>query len=497
MATEAFSDEMLGAILGGQNPWWRHGSEAAPHAGAQGHVRRDLDEAVGGVGDRHRIHAIVGPRQAGKTSMLLQLAARIMGDGCDPRRIMYASLAEPPLSLGAGQVRRALKWYVRKVAKDAPGGAGGGRLYFLLDEVQDVDGWQGVLGRWAGPECDAKFFVSASSDMGARGCMSGPLAGRMRRQHVMPLSFSEYASLKGISAAGRAGARMRGALAKALASGDAGMLHGAAVSACANLAPHVDALRACLSEYLVYGGRPRVAMEGDQGRRMSLLADDLHLAVYGDIVRIGGVGSPARLDEILSVLAWESPRTVSASGLARELDADRGTVARCLRLLEAAHIVYGARLYSDDPGAGERAWRRVHICDPGTRTAAMRSAATAFHTDPSEAARATGSAVCDHTLRLARSYGTVEGEGRMYYWRSSGSSGDEAVVDAIVRIGGRALPVASAGRGMRIRESDLRGIRRFADRFGTRVGVIVSDSGAGMAGDGIVAIPLWLYLLTC
>ena len=34
MATEAFSDEMLGAILNGQNPWWRRGSEAAPHAGA-------------------------------------------------------------------------------------------------------------------------------------------------------------------------------------------------------------------------------------------------------------------------------------------------------------------------------------------------------------------------------------------------------------------------------------------------------------------------------
>ena len=351
-----------------------------------------------------------------------------------------------------------------------------------------------MLGRWAGPECDAKFFVSPSSDMGARDCTSGPLAGRMRRQHVMPLSFSGYASLKGIDAAGRAGARMRGALAEALAGGDAGMLHDAAVSACANLAPHVDALRVCLSEYLVYGGRPRVAMEGDQGRKMSLLADDLHLAVYGDIVRIGGVGSPARLDEILSVLAWESPRTVSASGLARELDADRGTVARCLCLLEAAHIVYGARLYSDDPGAGERAWRWVHICDPGTRTAAMRSAATAFHTDPSEAARAAGSAVCDHTLRLARSHGAAEGGERMYYWRSSGGGG---VVDAVVRIGGRALPVASGGRRTRIRESDLRGIRRFADRFDTRVGVIVSGSGAGMAGDGIVAVPLWLYLLMC
>ena len=30
MALEAFSDEMLGTIMGGQNPWWRRGGEAAP-----------------------------------------------------------------------------------------------------------------------------------------------------------------------------------------------------------------------------------------------------------------------------------------------------------------------------------------------------------------------------------------------------------------------------------------------------------------------------------
>ena len=320
-----------------------------------------MGEAIAGLGDR-RIHAIVGPRQAGKTTMLLQLAARMMGDGCDPRRIVYASLAVPPLSLGAGQVRRALEWYVREVAREAPGGVGGGRLYFLLDEVQDVDGWQGALCRWAGPEYDARFFVSASSDMGERGCASGPLAGRMRRQHVMLLSFSEYASLGGIDAAGRAGAGMRGALAEALAGGDAGLLYDAARSACARLAPHVDALGACLSEYLAYGGRPGVAMERDRDRKMAMLADSLHLAVYGDIVRIGGgAGSPALLDSILSVLAWESPRTVSVSGLARDLDADRETVRHCLRLLEAAHIVYGARLYSDDPGAGARLEAGAHM----------------------------------------------------------------------------------------------------------------------------------------
>ena len=495
MAAEAFSDEMLAAILGGQNPWWRRGREgAAPHACVPGHVRGDLDEVIGGLGDG-RIHALVGPRQSGKTCLLWQLAARLVGDGCDPRRILYASLAEPPLSLGAGQVQRALEWYVRHVAGGAPEGAGG-RLYVMLDEVQDADYWQGAIERWYAGGRDAKFFVSASSDVGERGGASGPLAGRMRRQHVMPLSFAEYASLEGIDAAGLAGARMRGALAEALAGGgDAGLFYDAAKSAYSILAPHIDALRVCLSVYLVYGGRPGVAMRGDRSGTMAMLSDSLQLALYKDVVRVGGVKNTSVLDAILSILAWESPRTVNVSGLARDIDADRDTVGRCLRLLEAAHIVYGAPLYPGGHGGGSRAERRMHIRDPGTRTAALRSAATPILCDPADAERAACLTVCDHALRLAGPYdaAATAGGGWMCYWRSGG--GDVAV-DAVVRIGERALPVTSRHQ-TRIRESDLRGLRRFADRFDSRVGLAVSDSWMGMADDGIVVVPLWLYLLMC
>lgn len=56
------------------------------------------------------------------------------------------------------------------------------------------------------------------------------------------------------------------------------------------------------------------------------------------------------------------------------------------------------------------------------------------------------------------------------------------------------LPVVSKHRTS-TRESDLRGIRRFAGRFGSRVGLVVSDEGQGVSDDGIVTVPLWLYLL--
>ena len=487
MALDAFSDERLGVILSRQNPWWRQACGTAPRSGTLAYARRDLDGMIDGLGDR-RIHAVVGPRQTGKTTMLKQLAARLTGGGCDPRRVMYASLDEPPFTSGLEHVRRALEWYVQEVVKEPLDGIGG-RLYIMLDEVQEVDGWQGVLKRWADLEYDAKFLVSGSSSTGMPSGTSGPPTGRIKRQEVMPLSFSEYASLKGLDRAALAGADMRAALAGALACGDAGPFCEAARSAGAGLAPHADELKARLSEYLAYGGRPGVAMAGDPCKKRAMLEDNIQLAIYKDVVRPGGVRIPASIDALLSVLAWKSPQTVNISRLARDLDASRDAVKHHLHLLVSSYILYEAQLYSEDPGVRARAETKAHIRDPGTRSAAMRSLAADIFDDPSEAGRAAESAVCDHALRLARSYDAVEG-GRMYYWRNSTGDG----VDAVVRIGGNVLPVVSKHRA-RTRESDLGGIRRFAGRFGSRVGLVVSDAGPGVSDDGIVTVPLWLYLL--
>ena len=192
------------------------------------------------------------------------------------------------------------------------------------------------------------------------------------------------------------------------------------------------------------------------------------------------------------MLAWKSPQTINVSRLARDLGVSRDATRHYLHLLKAAYIVQDAELYSEDPGVRARADKRVYIGDPGTRNAALRSlAGDMLLLDPAEAGRIAEAAVCDHTVRLARSYDAVAGR-HPYYWRNG--RGDE--VDAVVRIGGTALPVESRYR-RRAGEADLRGIMAFAEKFGTRVGLVVSDEKIGLADGGIVTVPLWLYLLMC
>lgn len=489
MPAGEYDDARLNVVLNHQNPWWKRGG--VQHASdVPKYTRTDFATIVDRLGDR-QIYALIGARQVGKTTMMKQLAAKLVGEVNDPKRVMYASLDEPPLMSGPEYIRHILEWYVGVMVKEPLGGISE-RIYVLLDEIQEVDGWQSVLKRWVDLGYNAKFIVSGSSSIGMLSGASESLIGRMRYQEVMPLSFQGYVSLKDFSHAAQAGADMRSALGQALAEGNAETFYTAARSAHLDLGGYSDLLKAHLLQYMMYGGRPGVAMKDDADEKRDLLYDHLQLAIYKDIVRIGGVKNPVSIDRLISMLAWKSPQTINASRLARDLDVSRETTKQYLHLLKAAYLVQDAEIYSKNPGVRARADKRVYIGDPGTRTAALRALADDVLSDPADIGRVAETVVCDHTMRLARSYDRVNGR-YIYYWRNS--KGDE--VDAVVRIGGKALPVESK-HGRRIRKTDFRGIRRFAEKFGTSVGLVVSDEGIGLDDDGkIVTIPLWLYLLMC
>ena len=79
-----------------------------------------------------------------------------------------------------------------------------------------------------------------------------------------------------------------------------------------------------------------------------------------------------------------------------------------------------------------------------------------------------------------------------HYWRSG--RGDE--VDLVIELCGRAVPIEVKYR-QRVEASSLVGLSRFADKFGSRVALVVTRDRAGLIDDRTVAVPLWLYLAMC
>lgn len=125
-------------ILRRMNPWWSDGSppEAPAYELAESEQVREYV-----VEDSPQKMAVLlaGPKGSGKTTLLLQQIGRLLREGTDPRRILYADFSDPTLR-EAGYMDTTDAWE-QKIDPS------GGIVHFFLDEFQFVEGWGGEI-KW-------------------------------------------------------------------------------------------------------------------------------------------------------------------------------------------------------------------------------------------------------------------------------------------------------------------------------------------------------------
>ncbi|HET6204467.1 MAG TPA: ATP-binding protein [Planctomycetota bacterium] len=180
----------LRPILEDQNPWWTDPGARRAIAYPR---RRDLHEQVlrqvGRLEDRRAV-VVVGPRQVGKTVLLLQIADALLQSGWPPRNITYFDFSDDRLPTRS-------EIGPRHVVEARPVGARTDRPHvFLLDEIGRSIQWASWL-KQAVERTRDRFAVtdSAASRLRERSVESG--LGRWD-DHVMEgLSFREYLRLLG------------------------------------------------------------------------------------------------------------------------------------------------------------------------------------------------------------------------------------------------------------------------------------------------------------
>src|SRR5438132_556788 len=127
---------ILSDILQDQNPWWRDGAIRRARTYP---VRRDLQpqllSRVARLEDR-RAFVLLGPRQVGKTVLLLQLADDLLEAGWPPRSLTYFDFSDDRLTE---------KVAARDVVDALPEGLDPERpRVFLFDEIRQAPLWD----RW-------------------------------------------------------------------------------------------------------------------------------------------------------------------------------------------------------------------------------------------------------------------------------------------------------------------------------------------------------------
>ena len=492
MAEAAYpSDDELFEALQAQNPWW--GGGGVPREMLHEFKRTDYAEMLRRLDDQdygHHVHALVGARRVGKTAVLYQLVDELASRS-DPKRVMFATLDDEALFPVSDNLRRLLSLYSRRVLREPPARRPAHRTYVILDEIQAAEGWQAALKNVADRRGPTTIVVSGSSSADLLGAPR-PLIGRMRHQTMTPMSFSEYVAFKGRAYApafSRVGLGMRGALARSVEDGVAGPFHECVDESLLELAPAKGDILADLSEYMAYGGCPGVAAAADHVSKREQLKAHLRLSIYQDIVKGGGVRSPRMLEPLFAMLARPSPRIINKERIAKNLGINKITLDVYLGFLKAARLVSYSGQYAP---VRSRAEKKVYVNDAGIRNTASPRAYIDSLSDSAETGLLAESIAGDHTRRLRAALDAAAMPGMPRYWRSDRGE----VVDMVIDLHNKPVPIEVKYR-RQVEASDLKGLSRFADRFGEGVALVLTQDSARAIDGRIVCVPLWLYLSMC
>jgi hypothetical protein len=185
----------IDGVAADQNPWWEPPSTGPVQRLTQ---RRDLfDRLYSAVGhpQQSRAQILLGPRQVGKSTLLLQIAGKLLEDGVTPANVTFFDFADDRLEARSVSPRDV-------VGLSAPGLVESAPRYFLFDEITWAKpGWD----RWIKQAIDAdrrtdsqstsRFILTSSSASLLRDASLESGQGRWDSHFLEGMTFPEYARL--------------------------------------------------------------------------------------------------------------------------------------------------------------------------------------------------------------------------------------------------------------------------------------------------------------
>jgi hypothetical protein len=362
---------------------------------------------------RRFLHVVAGPRQVGKTTLVLQV---LKGTS---RPHVFASADEPALRDAAwltAQWERA-----RVLAGDGRRGA-----ILALDEVQKVVHWSDTVKRlWdedTRHRLPLRVVLLGSAPLLVQRGLSDSLAGRFEILHLPHWSFAEMQS----------------------------------------------AFRFTLDQYLYFGGYPGAApLVADSERWRRYVLDSLvETTIARDVLLLTRVDKPALLRRLFDLGCRYSGQVLSYTKMLGQLH-DAGnttTLAHYLDLLAGAGMLAGLSKYSGKAVRSRGSSPKLQVFNTALMTAQSGLSPADAREDPEFWGRLSESAVGAHLANAA-----AAGRCEVFYWRDGNRE-----VDFVLRAGRVVVGIeVKSGRP----RPALSGLEAFAGRFKPKRTLLVGGDG--------------------
>ena len=265
--------------------------------------RPDYINAVAPFIDKPVVKILAGVRRCGKSTIFEMLRQELLRRGVAEDRIISRRYTE--MELAENLTAKSMYDDIRAAIGDR------GRCYLLLDEVQEIDGWEKVVNSLL-EGADVDIYVTGSNSKLMSSEISTYLTGRYISIPVYTLSFKEYLDFKAESG------RPKNEL---------------------------------LEEYIRFGGFPLVALDDYEERPAYQIVNGIyHTVVSRDILKRHRIKRQDLFDRVVKYVIENTGQTFSANTIAKFLKSEHRTVSvesiyNYLKWLEQAFIIYPCQRY--------------------------------------------------------------------------------------------------------------------------------------------------------
>ena len=130
-------------------------------------------------------------------------------------------------------------------------------------------------------------------------------------------------------------------------------------------------LKEKLSEWLVYGGYPRVVTAKTKSEKVTIIEELVNSYLLKDVLELERVKAAKILLDLLRLLAFQIGNEVSLSELAAKVGIDYKTVGRYLNLMEKSFVIFNLRGFSRNLRKEITRKSKYYFCDNGIRNAVI------------------------------------------------------------------------------------------------------------------------------
>ncbi|WP_114971928.1 ATP-binding protein [Rhodoferax ferrireducens] len=380
---------------------------------------------------------LAGPRQAGKTTLVRQMAEQGLRYLTLDDELTLLSAREDPV----GMIRSLDRAVIDEIQR-AP------QLLLAIKKSVDEDRRPG------------RFLLTGSANLMALPTVADSLAGRMETLSLLPLSQSE----------------MHGSATNWIDAAFAGRL----------LKVDTPLLGEALVEAVLRGGYPEAISRTTARRRKAWARQYIDAIIQRDIRDVASIEKLDQLPRFLRALAQVAGQMCNYTQLGGQVGLDGKTAARYVGVFEQMYLLKRIDVWARNRLNRVVKTPKLQFIDSGLLATLVDLGAAEVQQDRSRFGNVLETFVYGELLKHTT---TAEGDYRLLYYRDA----DKHEVDVVIENAAGQLVGVEVKAAATVKASDLRGLKKLASVAGDqfKMGVLLYDGTETMPlGDSLWAAPL-------